>query len=66
MNIHKIIVGFFLVAEKYIKLLERTLAYRDWAKERRRFLYNDKAGAYFQPFVFLVNISDIVLFHNLH
>ena len=35
--------GAYEVAEKYIKLLERTLAYRDWAKERRRFLYNDKA-----------------------
>lgn len=35
--------GAYAVAEKYIKLLERTLAYRDWAKERRRFLYNDKA-----------------------
>lgn len=35
--------GAYAVADKYIKLLERTLAYRDWAKERRRFLYNDKA-----------------------
>lgn len=35
--------GAYAVAEKYIKLLERTLAYRDWAKDRRRFLYNDKA-----------------------
>lgn len=35
--------GAYAVADKYIKLLERTLAYRDWAKERRSFLYNDKA-----------------------
>lgn len=35
--------GAYAVAEKYIKLLERTLAYRDWAVGRRRFLYNDKA-----------------------
>lgn len=35
--------GAYAVAEKYIKKLERTLAYREWARERRKFLYNDKA-----------------------
>ncbi len=35
--------GAYAVAEKYIQKLERTLAYREWAKERRKFLYNDKA-----------------------
>ena len=35
--------GAYVVAEKYIKKLETTLAYRDWAHERRRFLYNDIA-----------------------
>lgn len=35
--------GAYAVAEKYIQKLERTIAYRDWAKERRKFLYNDAA-----------------------
>lgn len=35
--------GAYAVAEKYIHKLERTLAYRDWARERRKFLYNDAA-----------------------
>lgn len=35
--------GAYAVAEKYIKKLETTLAYRHWAHERRRFLYNDTA-----------------------
>lgn len=35
--------GAYAVAEKYIQKLERTLAYRDWARERRKFLYNDAA-----------------------
>lgn len=35
--------GAYAVAEKYIQKLERTLAYREWARERRKFLYNDKA-----------------------
>lgn len=35
--------GAYAVAEKYIKKLEHTLAYRAWAHERRRFLYNDRA-----------------------
>ncbi len=35
--------GAYAVAEKYIKILERTLAYRDWAMGRRKFLYNDRA-----------------------
>ncbi len=35
--------GAYAVAEKYIKKLESTLAYREWAKERRKFLYNDEA-----------------------
>ncbi len=35
--------GAYAVAEKYIKKLESTLAYREWAGERRKFLYNDRA-----------------------
>lgn len=35
--------GAYAVAEKYIKRLEQTLAYSQWARQRRRFLYNDRA-----------------------
>ncbi len=35
--------GAYAVAEKYIQKLERTLAYREWAKGRRKFLYDDSA-----------------------
>ncbi|MCF0192843.1 MAG: hypothetical protein HUK05_05420 [Prevotella sp.] len=35
--------GNYAVAEKYLNYLEHTLFYRDWAKQYRRFLYNDKA-----------------------
>ena len=35
--------GAYAVAEKYIQKLERTLAYRQWASDRRRYLYNDRA-----------------------
>ncbi len=38
-----LINGEYPVAEKYIKLLEQTHAYKKWAKEQRRFLYNDNA-----------------------
>ncbi|MDH6356765.1 DUF6057 family protein [Parabacteroides sp. PF5-9] len=38
-----LIYGEYLVAEKYIRLLEQTFGYRDWAKEHRRFLNNDTA-----------------------
>jgi len=38
-----LINGAYPVAEKYIKILENTLAYRDWATQQRRFLYNDAA-----------------------
>ena len=38
-----LIMGSYAVAEKYIKLLEQTLYYRDWAKKHRKFLYNDNA-----------------------
>ncbi|MDR1517199.1 MAG: DUF6057 family protein [Dysgonamonadaceae bacterium] len=38
-----LIFGAYPVAEKYIRILENTLAYRDWAKSQRRFLYNDEA-----------------------
>lgn len=33
----------YATAEKYIALLERTLFYRRWATEHRRFLYDDQA-----------------------
>lgn len=38
-----LIYGAYPVAEKYISLLERTFAYRDWARKQRKFLYNDAA-----------------------
>ncbi len=38
-----LINGEYPVAEKYIRLLEQTHAYKRWATEQRRFLYNDKA-----------------------
>lgn len=37
-----LISGDYPVAEKYIKLLEQTHYYKEWATEQRRFLYNDK------------------------
>lgn len=33
--------GNYTVAEKYLSLLERSLNYKKWAKDRRRFLNND-------------------------
>lgn len=38
-----LITGAYPVAEKYINILENTFYYKDWAKEHRRFLYDDKA-----------------------
>ena len=38
-----LIYGRYQAAEKYIHLLEKTWGYADWAKEQRRFLYNDNA-----------------------
>lgn len=38
----RLIFGDYDVAEKYITRLERTYAYKDWAKNMRRFLYNDE------------------------
>ena len=38
-----LVFGRYSHAEKYIKLLEKTLFYKDWATSQRRFLYNDKA-----------------------
>ena len=35
--------GSYEVADKYLSLLEKTLYYRRWAKEHRRFLYDDDA-----------------------
>lgn len=35
--------GTYGVADKYISLLEKTVHYRKWAKEHRRFLYDDAA-----------------------
>lgn len=40
-----LIFGTYPVAEKYISLLEQTIFYKTWAKEHRRFLYNDLAVA---------------------
>ncbi|WP_195281889.1 DUF6057 family protein [Parabacteroides johnsonii] len=38
-----LITGAYPVAEKYIRLLENTWYYKDWATDHRRFLYNDQA-----------------------
>jgi hypothetical protein len=38
-----LILGAYPVAEKYIDVLEKTFAYRSWAKEMRPFLNNDEA-----------------------
>lgn len=40
-----LIKGAYPVADKYITLLEKTWRYSSWAKEMRRFLYNDEAVA---------------------
>ncbi|MDF9831706.1 DUF6057 family protein [Parabacteroides sp. PF5-6] len=40
-----LIYGAYGVAEKYINILEHTLAYKDWAKEHRRYLYDEEALA---------------------
>lgn len=37
-----LIIGAYPIAEKYIDVLECTLLYKEWAKEHRKFLYNDK------------------------
>lgn len=37
---HNLVIGADKVAEKYISYLEKTLFYRQWAKEHRRFLSN--------------------------
>jgi hypothetical protein len=36
-----LINGAYAVAEKYIGMLEKTFAYGGWAKEMRKYLYND-------------------------
>lgn len=38
-----LINGSYQMAEKYIKMLEKSWYYADWANEQRKFLYNDKA-----------------------
>jgi hypothetical protein len=40
-----LIYGAYDVAEKYIGLLERTLAYDDWATEMRRYLNDDEVNS---------------------
>ena len=37
-----LIYGTYPVAEKYISILEKTSAYRDWAQSQRKYLYNDE------------------------
>ena len=37
-----LIYGSYPVAEKYISILEKTYAYRDWAQSQRKYLYNDE------------------------
>ncbi len=36
-----LIYGEYAVAEKYIRLLEKSWTYRAWAKQQRKYLYND-------------------------
>lgn len=38
-----LIFGSYPVAEKYIRILEKTYAYREWAQKHRAFLNNDEA-----------------------
>jgi hypothetical protein len=38
-----LIYGVYPVAGKYLKLLEKTVAYRRWAREMRKYLDNDEA-----------------------
>lgn len=38
-----LIYGAYPIAEKYIDILEKTYAYRDWAIRHKVFLHNDKA-----------------------
>jgi len=40
-----LIFGAYPVAEKYINLLEQTKYYKVWARDKRRFLWNDEAIA---------------------
>ena len=37
-----LIYGTYPVAEKYISILKKTYAYRDWAQSQRKYLYNDE------------------------
>ena len=37
-----LIYGTYPVAEKYISILDKTYAYRDWAQSQRKYLYNDE------------------------
>lgn len=37
-----LIYGTYPVAEKYISILEKTYAYRDWAQSQRKYFYNDE------------------------
>lgn len=38
-----LIYGSYPIAERHIRTLEQTLHYKDWAKQHRKFLYNDEA-----------------------
>ena len=38
-----LVYGAYPVAEKYISILEHTFYYKEWAKDQRRFLYDDAA-----------------------
>lgn len=38
-----LVFGRYAQAEKYIKMLEKTTFYKDWATSQRKFLYNDEA-----------------------
>ena len=38
-----LLFGAYPIAEKYLDILEQTKYYREWAREHRRFLWNDEA-----------------------
>lgn len=40
-----IIYGHYAVAEKYLYMMQHTVAYADWAREQQKYLYNDRKVA---------------------
>ena len=46
-----ILTGAYAVAEKYIRILEQTLFYKEWAAEWRKYLYRDILSLQSQSFL---------------